>query len=103
MEVIQSKLELYPKEPPLTRFLILAFPYRRMPNTTGRIKKSLHELVGEETVASITDYSQLMYYRPIEKWNSFDFVMIRGYVVNWDHEAKIWRRLFDSDHLNIVS
>ena len=38
-----------------------------MPNTTARIKKSLHELIGEETVTAITDYSQLMYYRPIEK------------------------------------
>lgn len=75
---------------------------RTMPNTTGRIKKSLHELVGDETVSSISDYSQLMYHRPIEKYECIEYLKYRGYLVNWDHEAKIWHRLFDAEHLNIV-
>lgn len=41
---------------------------RIMPNTTARIKKSLHELVGDETVTAVSDHSQLLYYRPIEKY-----------------------------------
>lgn len=40
---------------------------RIMPNTTARIKKSLHELIGDETVTAVSDHSQLLYYRPIEK------------------------------------
>lgn len=73
-----------------------------MPNTTGRIKKSLHELVGDETVSSITDHSQLMYHRPIEKNGCCLYVINRGYIMNWEHESKIWHRLFGPDHLNIV-
>ena len=40
---------------------------RIMPNVTARIKKSLHELVGDETLTGVSDHSQLLYYRPIEK------------------------------------
>lgn len=38
-----------------------------VPNTTARIRKSLHELIGDDTVSAVTDHSQLMYHRPIEK------------------------------------
>ena len=38
-----------------------------MPNVTARIKKSLHELVGDDTLTGVSDHSQLLYYRPIEK------------------------------------
>ncbi|KAK8822855.1 hypothetical protein WA556_001746, partial [Blastocystis sp. ATCC 50177/Nand II] len=62
-----------------------------VPNTTARIRKSLHELIGDDTVSAVTDHSQLMYHRPIEK----------GYVVNWDYEAKIWNQLLDERHLNL--
>ena len=40
---------------------------RILPNTTGRIKKSLHELIGDETENAVSDHSQIMYHRPIEK------------------------------------
>ena len=38
-----------------------------LPNVTARIKKSLHELVGDDTLTGVSDHSQLLYYRPIEK------------------------------------
>ena len=38
-----------------------------VPNTTARTRKSLHELIGDDTVSAVTDHSQLMYHRPIEK------------------------------------
>ena len=48
---------------------IWSYAIRVMPNTTARIKKSLHELIGDETVTAVSDHSQLLYYRPIEKYS----------------------------------
>ncbi|KAK8801117.1 hypothetical protein WA158_001888 [Blastocystis sp. Blastoise] len=60
-------------------------------NTTARIRKSMHELVGNETVTKINDYSQLFYKRPIQC----------GYVVDWETQTKIWKKMFDETGLNI--
>ena len=38
-----------------------------MPNVTARIKKSLHELVGDDWLTGVPDHTQLLYYWPIEK------------------------------------
>ena len=63
-----------------------------MQNCTARIRKSMHELIGDEIQTKITDTSQLLYKRPIQN----------GYLVDWDTESKIWKRLFNDEHLNIV-
>lgn len=39
-----------------------------MQNCTARIRKSMHELIGDEIQTKITDTSQLLYKRPIQKY-----------------------------------
>ena len=54
-------------KPYMVSLRVLRFIPSVIPNTTARIRKSLHELVGNDTVTAVTDHSQLLYHRPIEK------------------------------------
>ena len=67
MEDTQSKPESLQTRTPRCFFDEEMLTCRILPNTTGRIKKSLHELVGDETENAVSDHSQIMYHRPIEK------------------------------------